>query len=312
MGPDITFITQSPIVLEDDTQVYVSIAAERGGDRSFRAQGLRGDGNSAAARLALDVKTGQDQVANFMIPRDRGRLNSSNWYAGAGMWGSAGAIDQKNDRIRDHRQQHHGLSKRDRLSVLATATAVDLHPSAELRELCCRTRPRYRRNQVGETRVGIRRLRRGVRHGYAPPQHSPPDTTIPARLRSRIPGQLPLSSELEPRQVRTGTSRRRRCCWVESIWWGPDEDWRCCWVFNGRRALWCGGHQMVPTGSPAACSRATASDGERMLGGFSGTAVPADKAGREQAWAAGRRWIERPALCSGPPWIRWAAAPRER
>src|SRR5262249_11103134 len=48
--------------------------------------------------VALDVTTGAIKWQTFMIP-ERPANHVGNWYSGAGIWGSTGAIDKANNQI---------------------------------------------------------------------------------------------------------------------------------------------------------------------------------------------------------------------
>jgi polyvinyl alcohol dehydrogenase (cytochrome) len=94
---DLAFVTQSPIVFNDT--VYVGVAANEEVIAAFVPKSLwRWKFRSSA--VALDVKTGTIKWQTFMVPaRPQNVLESDNWYAGAGIWGSTGAVDQKNRQI---------------------------------------------------------------------------------------------------------------------------------------------------------------------------------------------------------------------
>jgi polyvinyl alcohol dehydrogenase (cytochrome) len=89
---DLAFVTQSPIVFNDT--VYVGVAANEEVIAAFKSK-ADWQWQFRSSTVALNVKTGQIKWRTFMIPpRPAGYVG--NWYAGAGIWGSTGAVDQKN------------------------------------------------------------------------------------------------------------------------------------------------------------------------------------------------------------------------
>jgi len=84
---DLAFVTQSPIVFNDT--VYVGVAANEEVIAAFKSK-ADWQWQFRSSAVALDVKTGKIKWQTFMIPPQ---------YAGAGIWGSTGAIDQKNRQI---------------------------------------------------------------------------------------------------------------------------------------------------------------------------------------------------------------------
>jgi polyvinyl alcohol dehydrogenase (cytochrome) len=92
---DLAFVTHSPIVYKGTA--YVAVASNEEVISAFVPKSnwiwkFRG------SVLALDVKTGATKWQTFMIPpRPPGWIG--NWYAGASIWGSTGAIDPATNQI---------------------------------------------------------------------------------------------------------------------------------------------------------------------------------------------------------------------
>ena len=92
---DLSYVTQSPIVYKDTA--YVGVSA---GEELFSALVPKANWNWTfrGSVLALDVKTGAIKWQTFVIPPRPANWNG-NWYSGAGVWGSTGAIDKENNQI---------------------------------------------------------------------------------------------------------------------------------------------------------------------------------------------------------------------
>jgi polyvinyl alcohol dehydrogenase (cytochrome) len=92
---DLAFVTTSPIVYNNTA--YVGVSANEELISAFVPKSnwvwtFRG------SVVALDVTTGTIKWQTFMIPA-RPANHVGNWYSGAGIWGSTGAIDKANNQI---------------------------------------------------------------------------------------------------------------------------------------------------------------------------------------------------------------------
>src|SRR5262245_44614426 len=91
----LSFVTNSPIVYKDTA--YVGVSA---GEELFAALVPKANWNWTfrGSVVALNVKTGAIKWQTFVIP-PRTANWIGNWYSGAGIWGSTGAIDNENNQI---------------------------------------------------------------------------------------------------------------------------------------------------------------------------------------------------------------------
>ena len=305
---DLAFVTQSPIVFNNT--VYVGVAANEEVIAAFAPKSIwRWKFRSSA--VALDVKTGTIKWQTFMIPpRPQNVLESDNWYAGAGIWGSTGAIDQKNNQI----------FMTTGNNTMVSQSEIDCRSSQQQPPSTCIHPQNYVDSVVAlDLDTGaIKWARRGldsdtynIACGLVTPLLSIPLPTppFPPGFDPGYPDNCPypLNSSL------TGPDWdfAQGAMLLGDDLVGAGQKSGVYWVFNRKTGALVWQNQVVPGGITGGMQWGSAFDGERIF-----VASANSGSGRQGGPGAGvggwKAMDRKTGAVLWTTWIRWAAAPRER